>query len=107
MQQIEVFKNRTNIVPCSLGFNVSGDTFESQIRAEPNPESELIAEWEVTFKEGSDGSDGELILTLDDSITSEITQSIGYMDLKRITGGEPLAVFGEPLQVVFIDLPTA
>lgn len=104
MQQIEVLKGRTNIVPVSLGFDVSDDTFTSQIREGPDVESDLIAEWDVSFK--TTGNDGELVLTLDDSVTSEITQTIGYMDMKRVTGGEPLAVFGEPLQVVFVDTVT-
>lgn len=104
MQPIEVHKARTVEIPVSLGFNVSGDTFSSDIRVEANPESLLIASWDVSFK--TDGTDGELLLTLDDEITSEIVQTTGYMDLKRVSGGEPLAVFPEPLQVVFIEAVT-
>lgn len=105
MKQIEVHKGRTVIVPVSLGFDVSGDTFSSEIRAEKDSESTLIATWTVTFD--SDGTDGELILTLDDSVTKEIDNAMGYMDIKRITGGEPVSVFNDPLEVLFKDVITA
>jgi hypothetical protein len=90
---------RTNTLPVSLGMDVSGDTFTSQIRALKDPTSELIAEWDVDFD--TDGSDGELVLTLDDSVTELITAETGYMDLKRVTGGEPVPVFDKPLSVIF------
>jgi hypothetical protein len=59
----------------------------------------------VTFD--SDGTDGKLILTLDDSDTNAITASSGYMDLKRVSGGEPIPVFDKPLEVVFRGSVTA
>lgn len=99
MKQIIVYKGRTNILPVSLGYDVSGDVITSEIRVDKDPESTLIATWEVSFE--SDGVDGELILTLDDSVTSEIEKSTGYMDLKRVTGGEPINVFDDPLEVLF------
>lgn len=99
MSQLIVYKGRTNIVPVSLGFDVSNDTITSQIRAEKNFESELIATWTVSFL--TDGEDGELILTLDNSITALIEATAGYMDLKRVSGGEPLHVFDDPLEVLF------
>lgn len=104
MQQVIVYKGRTVIIPVSLGFNVSDDIITSQIRIEKDSESELIAEWDVSFE--TDGTDGEIILTLDNSITTEIVQSIGYMDLKRVSGGEPLQIFDEPLEVFFENVIT-
>ena len=104
MQPVKVYKGRTTIVPVSLGFNVSLDIITSEIRTEKNQTSPLIAAWEVSFE--TDGTDGELILTLDDSVTSEITESIGYMDLKRVSGGEPLPIFNEPLEVAFVNTIT-
>lgn len=104
MQQIIVQRGRTIVVPVSLGFNVSEDVFTSQIREEIDPESELIAEWDVSFN--TDGTDGELVLTLDDAVTTAIVQSVGYMDLKRVSGGEPLPVLVEPLEVYFEDVVT-
>lgn len=104
MQQVIVHKGRTNVVQVSLGFDVSQDIFTSEIRVAKNSSSDLIAAWVVTFE--TDGRDGELILTLDDSVTTLITQSVGYMDLKRVSGGEPLPVFDEPLEVLFTNVVT-
>lgn len=104
MSQLIVYKDRTNIVPVDLGFDVSADTIESQIREGKSDDSVLIAEWVVTFQ--TDGTDGLLYLTLDDSVLDEITQTKGYMDMKRISGGEPLPVFAEPLRVRFRDSVT-
>lgn len=99
-----VHKGRTNIVPVSLGMDVSGDTISSEIRAKPVATSELIASWTVSFE--TDGSDGEIILTLDDSDTVDIAYTRGYMDLKRVTAGEPVPVFDKPLHVEFKDVVT-
>lgn len=104
MKQVIVHKGRTVILPVSLGYDVSSDVITSEIRVDKDPESDLIATWTVTF--AGDGTDGELILTLDDSITSEITKSTGYMDLKRVTGSEPINVFNEPLEVLFKNVVT-
>lgn len=99
---IIVHKNRTNIITVSLGYDVSGDTITSEIRTQ---DGTLIASWEVTFD--SDGSDGELILTLDDSITVGIAYTNGLMDLKRVIGSEPFAVFDSPVEVEFRNTITA
>lgn len=104
MKQIKIYKGRTIRLPVSLGYDVSNDTFASEIRVDKNRESELIATWDVSFE--TDGTDGEMILTLDDSVTSEITKSVGYMDIKRITGGEPVKVFDDALEVIFEDTVT-
>lgn len=105
MDEIIVYKNRTNTLTISLGFDVSTDTFSSEIREKADYTSTLIATWTIAFL--TDGTDGELILTLDDSVTSAITAKKGYMDLKRVTGGEPVNVFDEPLAVVFRTPVTA
>jgi hypothetical protein len=97
--KVIVHKNRTNILTVSLGFDVSADTITSEIRSEPDVDAPLIATWQVTFK--TDGRDGELVLRLDDNETSQIKAASGYMDLKRITGSEPFAVFDQALEVSF------
>jgi hypothetical protein len=97
--KVIVYKNRTNVITVSLGIDVSADTITSEIRSEPDVNSPLIATWVVSFK--TDGHDGELILKLDDLNTSQIKANSGYMDLKRISGSEPLAVFDQPLEVAF------
>lgn len=104
MKQIVVHKGRTNIVQVSLGFDVSQDIITSEIRVDKDQSSELIATWTVSF--ATDGIDGELLLTLDDSVTTIITKSVGFMDLKRVTGAEPVSVFDEPLEVIFNDSVT-
>ena len=98
---IVVHKGRTNIITVSLGIDVSDDIITSDIRTESKA---LIASWDVDFD--SDGVDGELILTLDDSVTVGITQTRGVMDIKRISGGEPLPVFDMPLEVEFRETVT-
>lgn len=103
MADVIVYKNRTNVLRVSLGFDVSADTFESQIREKATVTSPLIATWTSTFL--TDGTDGELVLTCDNSLLTAVTQKSGYMDLKRISGGEPLAVYA-PIKVVFIDTVT-
>lgn len=97
-----VYKNRTNIVNASLGYDVSGDTITSEIRTESDV---LIATWTVTFD--GDGTDGELVLTLDNSITSAIEYSRGLMDMKRVSAGEPFAVFDKAIEVEFRETVTA
>lgn len=105
MSSIVVYKNRTNVITVDMGQDVSADVLTSEIRAEPEVDSLLIATWNVTF--ATDGTDGELILTLDNTITEAITADSGYMDIKRMSGGEPLPVFDRPLEVEFRGSVTA
>lgn len=98
MKQIIINKGRTVVVPVSLDYDVSTDTFTSEIREEVDQTSPLIATWTVTF--ATDGTDGEIVLTLDDSITTTLTKQIGYMDLKRTSNNTALNVFDEPIQVL-------
>jgi len=102
--EVVVHKNRTNVIIVDLGFDVSADILSSEIRAEPFVEAPLIAEWQVVFE--NDGTDGLLVLTLDDSVTAAITYTTGYMDIKRVSGVEPIPVFDRPLEVVFREVVT-
>lgn len=97
--KVVVYKARTNKVIVRLGMNVSADTFESEIRSEPDLEASLIATWVVSFV--TNGADGELQLLLHDVTTKDIKANSGYMDLKRTSGGETIAVFDRPLEVIF------
>lgn len=103
--EIIVYKDRTNVLTVGLGIDVSGDTITSQIRSEPDVEAPLIMDWEVEF--ATDGSDGELILTVQNEITADINANSGYMDILRVSGGEPFAVFERPLEVTFQGSVTA
>lgn len=106
-KSITIHKGRTNRIPVSLGINVSGDTLTSQIRTDKSQSSDLIATFQVSFL--TNGTDGELILTLDDSAFDAIllARANGFMDIKRVTGGEPVSVFAEPLEVNFQGTVTA
>lgn len=105
-QPVIVYKRRTNVVLLNLGINISSDVITSEIRAEDNSESELLATWLVSFV--TDGTDGKCILTIDDSaLTAVGERTTGFMDAKRFSGGEPLPVFDAPLQVVFRESITA
>lgn len=97
--EVVVHKGRTNIISVDLGVNVASDTITSEIRAQPDQSAPIIATWVVTKPNG--GADGLLTLTMDDVITAQITASDGFMDIKRVTGGEPVPVFDKPLEVVF------
>jgi hypothetical protein len=97
--KIVVHKGRTNTVTVNMGIDVSADTITSEIRSDPEQDAELIATWVVTKPNG--GSDGILLLTIDDTISKNITANGGFMDLKRMHGGEPVAVFDKPIEVDF------
>jgi hypothetical protein len=97
--KVIVHKNRTNTVYVDMGIDVSADVITSEIRSEPDVESPLLATWTVTFL--TDGTDGKLVLRLDNTITAQIKAVTGYMDLKRIVGSEPVPVFDQPLEVTF------
>jgi hypothetical protein len=103
--KIIVHKGRTNFVRVNMGIDVSADQLTSEIRTEEDATSPLVATWVVTF--ATDGHDGQLILRLDDVVTSQITVNSGYMDIKRVTGSEPVPVFDRPLEVTFRGSVTA
>lgn len=98
-QHIVVQKGRKAVVFVSLGDDVSKETITSEIRSDRDPFSPLIAMWDVSYK--TDGKDGEVVLTLDESITTSISDTVGYMGIKRIKGGKPRPAFAEPLEVQF------
>ena len=101
MAELVIHKKRTNIVPVKFSYSVANDVITSQIRRGRHSGSPLIATWTITKPNG--GADGRLILTLDDSQLMNITDRIGYMDMKRVSGGEPFPMFEEPVVVVFKD----
>lgn len=105
MGTITVDRGRTKTVRVSFGRDISDSVFTSQIRAGNKDSSVLIATWAVAFE--TDGTDGELLMTLDNAVTSAITYKIGYTDLKNVVDGEPESVWPAPLQVIFRDVITA
>jgi broad-specificity NMP kinase len=103
-KSVVVYKNRTNVLTVRLGIDVSGDTFESEIRDRPNSDANLIATWAFSFL--TDGTDGVVVLTCDNSQLSNVVHKTGYMDLKRVSNGEPYQVYA-PVKVQFVDTVTA
>lgn len=101
MSYITVRRGRTFYLPVEFGFDVSQDTFTSDIREDENSTSTLIAQWVVSFV--TDGTDGEVMFKLPSTATTNVTQRKGFMDIKRMSGGEPLDVLEEPLEVYFDD----
>jgi hypothetical protein len=104
VEKVIVYKARTNTLPVNLGIDVSADTFTSEVRVDRDHTSTLLMEWTVAFD--TDGTDGKLILTVDDIVTGQILPSSGWMDLKRVTGSEPVQVF-DPIEVEFRGSVTA
>lgn len=102
---VVVYKHRTNTLQVNLGTDVSDDIFTSQIRSDIGVNSPLICSWQVSFL--TDGTDGMLVLRLDNTVTSDITATGGFMDIKRVTGGEPVPVGDRALEVVFRGSVTA
>lgn len=102
--QIVIHKDRTNVIQVNLGYDVTGDTLTSEIRTQPEVDSPLVATFVVAV---IDDETGELTLTLDNSAAASVTVDFGYMDIKRVSGGEPLPVFDRPLEVKFRGVVTA
>lgn len=104
MSDIRVYKNRRNVLRVDMGIDVSGDTITSQIRSKPDLTGAHIADWTVTFE--TDGTDGIILLTIDDSVASNIQATSGYMDVKRVSAGEPYPGWDKPLEVEIIGVVT-
>lgn len=102
--ELVVHLDRTNIFTCNLGIDITGETITSEIRTQPDTDATLVATFAVAVV---DAATGEITLTLDNSAAGSVTVKSGYMDLKRVAGGEPLAVFDRPLEVRFQGAVTA
>ena len=98
-----VHKGRKNVVDVDLGIDITGDVITSEIRAQPKRDSTLIATWTVAVIQANAGI---LTLTLDDTETTDIVQDRGYMDIKRVTGTDPVPLFERPLEIEFRDTVT-
>lgn len=103
--ELVIHLNRTNRIPLKIHEDVSLDAFFSEIREEKDNTSDLLCTFQVEFL--TDGTDGELVLTLPESELEYVTKRYGYMDLKRVSGGENLPVFNEPLKVKFQKVVTS
>lgn len=104
MNKVRVHRGRTNVVQANLGIDITGDTLTSEIRSKPEQDATLLATWTLSVV---NAATGQILLTLDNSVTADIEVNSGFMDIKRISGGEPLPVFDEPLEVLFVGSVTA
>jgi hypothetical protein len=100
-----VHKGRLNRVIIELVGNISTSSFASEIRSEPNSDSPLLATWTVAFL--TDGTDGKLLLSLDEVASAQITALSGYMDVKRTFAGSVYPEFDKPIEVRFQGTVTA
>lgn len=101
---VTVHRGRTVRLPVSLGYDVSDCAITSQIRKTASRESDLIVEWDVFYE--TDGKDGKVVLFLDHVTTGSIVERNGFMDLKRVSGGEVYPVFEDALEVIFKNVVT-
>jgi len=99
MSAVIVHVGLTNTLEVDVGVDVSADTLTSEIRTLPKRDGTLIATWNLV--KTTDGTDGLLTLTLDNTITEQIVAAEGWMDIRRVVGGEPVPLFDQPLRVEF------
>ena len=99
-ETIQVWLGRTNEVEIDFGEDVSTSSVSSQIREEPNSQSPLIAQWTSSFK--TNGADGVVVLKLQPTDLSSVTEERGYMDIKRVVGGESVVDLDNHIKVIFI-----
>jgi hypothetical protein len=104
VDKVIVHRNRTNVISVELGIDITGDTITSEIRVHPEHTSVLLATWVVAVVNAVTGN---ITLTLDDLITGQIEVDKGYMDIKRVSGGEPVPLFDRPVEVEFRGTVTA
>jgi len=105
---LTVHKNRANTVQVSLNQDLSDPDLEvgAEIRTNPSVDAELIVTWDVSYF--TDGTDGKLVLRLDEATSAAITHSSGYMDIKiEVEGVDQGPVFDKPIEVSFIGSVTA
>lgn len=103
--EVEIWEKRTKVMALKLPWDATDDIITSQIRKGKDITTDLIAEWVVTFisYDPDDGDDGASTfrMVIDDSNLQNVTVKKGYMDLKRVVGGEPYQLFDELLRVRF------
>lgn len=87
MTQIHIIRGRSKTIEYVSQRDLSGSSFASHIRTARTPESQLLAEWSISYV--TDGTDGKLILHLTAEQTAVITVTSGFMDIKANNTGLP------------------
>ena len=105
MASLTIYKNRTNRVLFKSGVDAPEDEWYSEIRVGKTQDSDLIVAW--TFEPVDGGDPGDFLISIDDSLLQDVSHSRGYMDIKRISAGEPLPVLKDIIIVKFKDTVTA
>jgi len=104
---LNIFKRRTNTIRFRLGADYSADTLSSDIRVSKDDESELIVSWTIIPEPATDPEDGIYLFSIDDALLPSDIVDKGWMDIKRVSGGEPVpGPFDKPLQVKFVEVVT-
>lgn len=98
-----VWKHVNNEITVNVGFDLGTNTVKSQIRTKPTRDGVLVADWVVDVV---DAAEGELKLSMTETVSGGITVEKGYMDLVRLVGTEPWPVFDAPLEVSIRDVVT-
>lgn len=96
---------RHNTVAVRFDGDISTEVLTSEIRKEKSKTSELIATFTPSF--ATDGTDGILLLTLDQTASDGITFTNGWMDIKKIEDGKSTSAFQHPVPVIFEGVVTA
>lgn len=95
---VVVYRGRETTINLDLNMDCTGDTITSEIRSEPNRDSNLIATWDVTVV---DASTGKYKLILGATASGQVVVDSGYTDVLRVSNSKPLPVFDNPLEVIF------
>jgi len=103
MSTLKVYKSRVNEVVVNTGIDLTGSTITSEIREQPDQDSVLIASWDVDV---TDAPNGILVLSMDET-ESDVEQSKGFMDFKRVVGGDPFPMLSDYIEVEFRAAVTA
>lgn len=96
--EVIVHRNRYNVITVDLGYDVTGETLESEIRSEPSVDAPLVVAWDLTV---NDAATGKLTLVIDTTAAAQIKAASGFMDIKRVSGVEAIPAWDEPLEVTF------
>ena len=82
--------------------DVSGDTFTAICRTRPDEDADEIFEFEINMSEAATG-----FITIYFNATSvEIPYSVGYTDLKRMSGGSALPCTNRCIPIEFVGTTT-
>lgn len=104
LDRITVHKHRATVISFGFGIDLSQDTLTSQIRDSKNSTGNDLGFWDI--QPLTDGTDGRYVFTFSPEKATLVTVDKGYMDVKRVSGGQPLTLMNRILTVEFKDVIT-